>query len=162
MQKPMPQPQPSSLTIVPPQSHTAQPALNPPGGVPLYGHYGQSLDATGRVLLPPAFRASIGDAGVLTHSPAGCLWLFAEATWQHMLEHLWAATLRHDPAQRTRRMLCVGARHIECASDGTLALPRPLCVRAAISEVVVFVGMDIYIEVWAVHRWVQKQQADVA
>ncbi len=117
------------------------------------GQYTHNLDAKGRVIVPNAFRAELGDKVVVAKWLDGCLAIYTKEQWNRMYEQLsqLPSTMRESRIY-VRKMM---ANAMECDFDkqGRILLSQPLIQEAKLEKSCVFVGVGDHIELWSEEQW---------
>lgn len=116
----------------------------------LRGEAEYALDEKGRVVIPPNFRAVMGDRVIATRGGIDpCVWVFSPAEWPAVEEKLRAMPFR---LRDFARMMRAGT---DCELDrqGRIYLPPHLRKHASIARAVTIIGMGNRLEVWSTPVW---------
>ncbi|MDR5675506.1 MAG: division/cell wall cluster transcriptional repressor MraZ [Armatimonadota bacterium] len=116
----------------------------------LKGEYEYTLDDRGRLVMPPRFRAPMGERFVATRGFDGCVVLYPLLEWQRV-----EAKLAAEPLENRRLVRYLLGSAVECELDrqGRFLLPQPLREHAGIHRDAVVVGLVNKVEVWSKERW---------
>jgi MraZ protein len=120
----------------------------------LLGEYEHTIDEKGRLTLPARFRQALADGIVLTRGMDGCLYAYAPADWQHLVESR-LATL--DPLSREGRVMqrffFSGAAEAQPDKQGRVMVPAALAEHAKLGKEVVVAGVNDHLEIWDRAAW---------
>lgn len=116
------------------------------------GGYFHSLDDKGRVVIPPRYRALLGERFVLTKGLHGCLWILKEDSWAVIQQRLQSENMSKEILV-LQRFLSGGAT--ECSPDGQgrILIPPVLREYARIDKDVVIIGASNRVEIWGKEVW---------
>ena len=117
------------------------------------GAFIHRLDDKGRVMIPPRFRALVGESPTLTRGMGGCLWLFPENEWALVVDKLEPKSLVDRNALALQRFFLGVAQDASLDGQGRLAVPPVLRAHAQIEHEVMIMGAGTRIELWARERW---------
>ena len=125
----------------------------------LRGEAEYALDDKGRVVIPPKFRAEIGERVVVTRWMEPCLAAFSPVEWQRVEEKL-----RNQPLKNVDvvRLLLSAAEDCDLDRQGRIYLPPHLREYAGISRSVTIIGMASRLELWSTPAWRAKLKKFVA
>lgn len=139
------------MTMIEP--YRGQPAALPT--VPDYfiGAHEVRLNQNGRLALPPTFHVGLAAGGMLTCGFDGCLHLLPPQSWQHVAHYARELALLSEHGRQQRRLIFGSAVAVCPDEQGQILLPPDLLKYAGIRERLVLVGVESYIEIWAIHRW---------
>ena len=125
------------------------------------GEHEHTLDEKGRLTLPAKFRDSFPDGLVLTRGMDGCVFAYAAADWQRLVDSRLAAL---DPLSRDDRMIqrhfFAGAAEVTSDRQGRVMIPAALAKHAALGREVVVAGVFDHLEIWDRAAW-QMQVEDL-
>ncbi len=114
-----------------------------------------TIDAKGRLAIPTAYRAAIGDACanqlVVTYNPfeSGCLWLFPKGEWEQLRDQV-NALPGVKAVHRNLQMKLVGAAAmVEPDGAARILLPASQRNAAGIEKKAVLLGMGNKFEIWS-------------
>jgi len=127
------------------------------GGEMLIGQYQGKVSSKGRVAFPKKFRSQLGNKLVITRGYEGCLIIVSQKDWQTLLEGTRNQPFVFEAARDTMRFLLGNAAEIELDAQGRFILPAHLREYGGITEEVVFLGLQRYVEVWDKNRWEEYQ-----
>lgn len=138
------------------------------------GSYFRSMDAKGRLILPPKFLDALGAAGHggdASDPSAGAFWLTAyyghltaylPSQWNAIVEQL--SNIRMPPPSLAHfKTKVIGLAH-ELIPDaqGRVRIPQPLARAAGLGREAVLVGMLDKFEIWAQERFDDLPDEDVS
>lgn len=138
------------------------------------GSYFRSMDAKGRLMLPPKFLDALGAAGHggdAADPEAGAFWLTAyyghltaylPVQWKAIVEQL-SGIRMPPPALAHFKTKVIGLAH-ELIPDaqGRVRIPQPLLRAAGLGHEAVLVGMLDKFEIWAQERFDDLPDEDVS
>jgi MraZ protein len=118
------------------------------------GEYEHTIDEKNRLTLPVKFRDSFPDGLVVTRGMDGCLYAYATANWERLVESRLASL---DLLSRDDRMIqrYFFSAAVEAAPDkqGRIMLPAPLLEHASLGREVVVAGVHDHLEIWDRATW---------
>lgn len=124
------------------------------------GRFEASVDASGRVVLPKAFRRVLPpeaeSAGLILAARRGgaCLELRTREVWGRWVDALGPPGVPGDEARAAMLVdLLALACEVHLDRRGRLVLPDALRERAGIGSAVVLVGLSERIQLWSRDRW---------
>ena len=125
------------------------------------GEYEHTLDEKSRLTLPAKFRDSFPDGLVLTRGMDGCVYAYARADWEQLVQSRFALL---DPLSRDDRMIqrhfFSGAGEATADRQGRVMVPAALVKHAGLGREVVVAGVFDHLEIWDRSAW-QAQVKDV-
>ena len=115
----------------------------------LRGEAEYALDEKGRVVIPPKFRAALGERVIVTRWIDPCLSVFPPNAWQSLEEKI-----RDRPVRNMEFVRMVWAAE-ECELDrqGRIFLPPHFREYAGIARAVTILGMGTRLELWSTPVW---------
>jgi MraZ protein len=122
----------------------------------LRGEAQYALDDKGRVVIPPKFRAVMGDRITVTRWIEPCLAAFSPVEWQSLEEKLRVLPLGNADFVR---LLLSAAEDCDLDRQGRITLPPHLREHAAITRGVTIIGVGSRLEVWSTPNWRRKLQS---
>jgi len=122
----------------------------------LRGEAQYALDDKGRVVIPPKFRAEMGDRITVTRWIEPCLAAFSPVEWQSLEEKLRMLPLGNADFVR---LLLSAAEDCDLDRQGRITLPPHLREHAAITRGVTIIGVGSRLEVWSTPNWRRKLQS---
>ena len=117
------------------------------------GEYNHTIDAKGRLIIPPKFREILGDAFVVTKGLDGCLFVYDNEEWKRFEEKLRSLPITNKEARQFVRFFLAGATEAEVDKQGRILIPNVLREFAEITKDVVLVGVGSRIEIWSRERF---------
>ncbi len=120
----------------------------------LLGEYDHSIDDKNRLAIPAKFRQAFADGIVVTRGLDGCLYAYAIADWQRLVDGQLA---RLSQLSREGRLMLrhffSGAAEAELDKQGRVALPTALIESAGLGKEVTVAGVYDHLEIWARQSW---------
>ena len=116
-----------------------------------FGTYAQTVDAKGRVIVPSAFRDSLGkDFMIGLNSTASAIAFYPREKWNKILEDLLTLPSTDEVAMDYVRFIAGNSfSNYELDSQGRTILPAPLRQMLSLGKNISFVGVIDYFEIWA-------------
>jgi transcriptional regulator MraZ len=125
------------------------------------GEHQHTLDEKNRLTLPAKFRDSFPDGLVLTRGMDGCVYAYARADWEQLVDSR-LATL--DPLSRDDRMIqrhfFSGAAEATADRQGRVMVPAALVKHGGLGREIVVAGVFDHLEIWDAGAW-RAQLKDV-
>src|SRR5579862_6503403 len=123
----------------------------------LTGEYEQSVDDKGRVFVPPAIRAPLGDEFVVTRGPDKVIWLLAKTQWDLVYRQMGEpGESLYDRNVAVLRRLHSGYALGHTDTGSRLTIPRHIREHAGITDEsnrVVLIGVGDKVEIWLKQTW---------
>jgi MraZ protein len=116
----------------------------------LRGEAEYALDDKGRVVMPPKFRAAMGERVIVTRWIDPCLAAFSPVEWQRVEEKLRAQPLKN---RNFVRLVLSAAEDCDLDRQGRIYLPTHLRAYAGIARGVTIIGMGTRLEIWSTPQW---------
>ena len=116
----------------------------------LRGEAEYALDEKGRVVIPPKFRAAMGERVTVTRWIDPCLAAFSPVEWQRVEEKLRAQPLKN---RNFVRLVLSAAEDCDLDRQGRIYLPPHLRAYAGITRGVTIIGMGTRLEIWSTPHW---------
>jgi MraZ protein len=113
----------------------------------LRGEAEYALDEKGRVVIPPKFRATLGERVIVTRWIDPCLVVFSPAEWQSLEEKLRSQPLKNRDFVR---LLLSAAEDCDLDRQGRIYLPPHLRAYGGITRGVTIIGVGNRLEFIAV------------
>ena len=119
------------------------------------GQFTYTLDVKGRLTVPSRFRDELPSQAVLTRGLDLCLVLYPIDVWTEISQKVTALPITDTRGRALRRIFFADAVHVELDRQGRILIPDRLREYAGLdlSEEVVVVGLDRFIELWRPDRW---------
>jgi len=117
------------------------------------GEYVVNVGEKNRIAIPKKFRDQFEGGVVLTRGFEGTLIIEDEVAWKNTLSKIEKSALFSKDARDLKRYLIGGAIEIETDAQGRFVMPETLKSFAEISNKVVFIGINEWIELWPYERW---------
>lgn len=118
-----------------------------------FGEYSYRVDEKGRLPLPPKFRRDMKEAAILTRGTEKCIAVYPLAEWRRLAEALAAKTVTSTNLRKLNRAIFGSAFSASFDKQGRITIPGPLRVYAEITDAVVIVGANQYVELWNEDQW---------
>ncbi len=133
-------------------------AIPPDHGVPraFWGEHRQSMSADGYLSLPAQFTEA---QFILTKGLDGCLMLAPRDYFASLQAKVRALPLTSRRSRSFRRHLFAHATPVAADSQNRIFIPESLRTYANLTDTVVVIGNDAYLEIWNVEAWEQMSQA---
>jgi len=117
----------------------------------------RSLDAKGRLMLPPEYRAIISAASssgsfVLTGYD-DCIWAYTLPGWEAFEEKIYQMQNFTRPFRDFRRLVLGRAEELEFDPQGRVRVSQSLMRYAGLSKDVLLVGQSSRFEIWDTQRY---------
>lgn len=119
----------------------------------LIGQYDARLDSKSRTALPSKFRTSLGDSLILTKGFESSLIIVSEREYTRLLEGTEGKPFTVKAARELQRFLLGQASSIKLDSKGRFIIPEYLKAHASLTDEIVFLGIQRYVEVWDKTTW---------
>lgn len=114
------------------------------------GEHHYSLDDKGRIVLPPKFRAALGNRVVVTRGLDECVAVYSPQEWTKNEKKLRGLSVsRRDFV----RFVLASAEDIELDRQGRMTVPAHLREYAKIDRDAVVVGVGSRLEIWSLPSW---------
>ncbi|MGQ9925711.1 MAG: division/cell wall cluster transcriptional repressor MraZ [Chloroflexaceae bacterium] len=117
------------------------------------GTFETTVEPSGRIVIPTAFRAAALEGLTITRGFDRCAQAFPTPIWQDLARRMNALPLFADAARQARSLLFAAAAELTLDAAGTVLVPRPLLAYAGIASTVVLVGMGAFFELWSPEAW---------
>jgi MraZ protein len=121
----------------------------------LRGEAEYALDEKGRVVIPPKFRAAMGEHIIITRWIDPCLVAFSPVEWQALEERLRALPVDDRDVVR---LIFSGAHDSDLDRQGRVFLPQHLRDHAGITRQVTILGVGPRLEMWSSETWRKRMQ----
>jgi MraZ protein len=108
---------------------------------------------------PKNFREELGSTLIVTKSIDECLLVVRAENWETLLEGTKGQPFLDKATRELQRYLFGNAATITLDGQGRFILPSYLREYAGMRKDIVFVGVQRYVEVWDVKRWMDHQQS---
>ena len=120
----------------------------------LMGTVSHSLDAKGRLIIPAAFRKTLGEGFVLARQMEKCLILYPESEWNKLVKKINALPKISSKTARDIRRFFFGNSVIpELDKQGRILIPPALRNYAGLTKDVTLIGIDDHVEIWDSATW---------
>lgn len=120
-----------------------------------------ALDGKNRVVIPRRMQAGLGrdrDAegrttAILTRGFEGCLFVFAESTFERLIERMRTQAFDGPKERKMQRLFFSSSQHCVLDGAGRLLIPEKLKALVGIEKDVVLVGLIDRLEIWPKDAW---------
>lgn len=119
----------------------------------LIGQFQGKVSAKYQVAFPKKFREILGDKIIITKGFEQSLLVISEPNWKSVLEDVEKNSVTQANSRETKRFLLGGAAFVDLDEKGRFILPEYLRTFALLSEDIVFLGQDTYVEIWDRKHW---------
>lgn len=124
----------------------------------IIGQYHAKISPKGRIAFPKKFREALGDNLVITVGYESSLMIVSAKDWQSLVEATQDKPFIFGSARDTNRFLLGEASEVDLDEQGRFVLPAYLREYAKMTEEVVFLGLNKYVEVWDKKVWEEYQK----
>jgi len=122
-----------------------------------YGEFDYKIDEKGRVPIPPRFRNLLKDGIVLAPGAEKCITAYTMSEWKKLADSLTGGSITRSKMRRLSRALFATAFNTKIDNQGRVAIPAPLREHAEITDDVVVVGANKYLEIWNKVQWEEEK-----
>jgi MraZ protein len=126
--------------------------------VMLSGQVETKISEKHQTAFPKRFRAILGEKVVITKGPNKNLVAVAEKNWSVLLEGTEEKSFLNKNAREVQTFLLGNATEIEFDAQGRFVLPEYLRKHAHITNDIVFVGVNTYVQIWDTKLWEAYQE----
>ena len=116
------------------------------------GEYHHSIDEKGRLIIPSKLRINLGENFIVTRGLDGCLFIYPQVEWQHIIDKYKKLPDTKNKRQFMRIFLS-GATICEYDRQGRINIPSPLVNYAGLIKDCIIIGVDERLEVWSKENW---------
>ncbi|HLX58336.1 MAG TPA: division/cell wall cluster transcriptional repressor MraZ [Ktedonobacteraceae bacterium] len=120
------------------------------------GEYEHTIDAKGRVAVPPKFRSQLDEGAVISKGMGACLSVYTLARWGEKSKELTEGKTTEELRDFERRIY-PSASEEKLDGQGRLALPARLRAYAGLGSDVTVAGVRDHFEIWDRARWQDYQ-----
>ncbi len=124
----------------------------------MIGQFDGKVAAKFQVALPKKFRDALGDQLILTKGLDRCMMIVSGHQWQVLMEGTAGKPFLDKKSREVQRFILGNATEVDLDAKGRFVLPEFLRTYAGLSDEVVFIGQDRYVEVWDKEGWENYQQ----
>ena len=125
----------------------------------LLGEFEHTIDDKNRLTLPARFRQALAGGVVVTRGLDGCLFAYAQADWQRIVDsRLGSLDLMSADDRKIQRHFFAGATEATPDKQGRVMLPAALIEHAKLSRDVVVAGVHDHLEIWDRAAWREQMQ----
>ena len=116
------------------------------------GEYKHSIDAKGRLAMPPKLRDELGERFTVTKGLDGCLAVYPEKEWESLEDRI-RALGNGEKARRVKRYYFANAFDAQLDAQGRILIPAGLREFADLQKDVVVIGQLDHAEIWNSEKW---------
>jgi len=125
------------------------------------GQYTGTIGEKYQIAIPKKFREELGDKLIITKGFEGCLIAVSEENWKTLLEDIQGRPFADKASREKQRFILGNASSVELDIKGRFVLPEYLRKYAAITNDVIYAGIERFFEIWDKNKW-EEQQKDLA
>ena len=119
----------------------------------VYGTYERSLDAKGRVMVPPKLRSEFGENAFLAWDEDGCLALHDLAAWDSKERDMEERAKQSEEGRKAARFWASTGGDVTFDAQGRIPIPSRLRELAGLGDEVLVVGNIHQVEIWSPARY---------
>ncbi len=123
------------------------------------GTFSPRLDDKNRLILPAKWRSAFDGGIVMTRGQERCVFAFARAAFEGLVDELAGAPLTNRDAREYARMLLAGAQDEVPDKQGRITIAPLLREYAGLSRELAVLGVGRRLEIWDAATWQDLQQA---
>ena len=126
------------------------------------GSYEHTIDVKGRLAVPARFREQLGEVMYVTRWLDKCLALYPESEFKKIADKLAALSQVDVNARNFRRLFFSEATEVTPDKQGRINIGSRLRQFAGVNAdeaQVILVGVDNFIEIWALDAWNEAQES---
>lgn len=115
----------------------------------LMGTYYHSLDEKNRLIIPAAFRKSLGQEFVITQNLDHCLSLYPQEEWKKLRDALdTLPKISSKTARDLKRFLLGNSENQQIDKQGRIVIAERLRTFAGLKKELTLIGVDDHVEIW--------------
>jgi MraZ protein len=125
------------------------------------GSYEHTIDVKGRMAVPSRLRDRLGERMYVTRWLDKCLALFPADQFEALAEKVSSLSIGDPNARNLRRIFFSEAAEVAPDKQGRINIPARLRQFAGVSAddaQVAVVGMNNFVEIWAMETWNEVQE----
>ena len=122
-----------------------------------FGEFEYRIDDKGRMPIPPRFRCELKEGVVLAQGIEKCVTAYPPSEWKQIATTLTSGSLTPSKMRRLSRAIFATAFSTNLDGQGRVALPLPLREYAGITNEVVIIGANTYLELWNKEHWEEEK-----
>ena len=124
------------------------------GRIPTFiGEYRHNLDSKGRLAIPSAFRATLGNRFTATIGLDKCITIYTEEEWAELYDKLIQLPQNRMNSRGLVRMYTANAGNCQLDAQGRILLPQSLIKHGELTKECCIIGVGDHIEIWSVEHW---------
>ena len=124
----------------------------------LLGQYESKISEKYQVGLPKKFRDVLGEKLIVTKGFENCLLIVSEENWKTLLEGTEGKPFTNKSTREMQRFLLGNASDVDLDAKGRFVIPEYLRQFAHLTNDIVFVGIQRFVEVWDKKQWEEHQK----
>ncbi len=119
------------------------------------GEFEYRVDEKGRVPVPPKFRTENLKKEGLVLSPGmeKCITIYTVAEWKKLADSLTSGPLLPSKLRKLNRAIFATAFYVDIDAQSRITVPVQLRQYAGITDEVVIIGANTYLELWGKEQW---------
>lgn len=121
------------------------------------GEFTHTIDEAGRVTIPSRFRAGLAAGLVITRGLDRCLVVFPVEEWKKLADKVSALPITDRSARALRRLVFANASDLTLDKQGRILIPPRLREYLGITNEVVIIGLNTYLELWHPDAWQEER-----
>ena len=114
----------------------------------LLGQEYRKISKKHQVAFPKSFRAELGETVIVTKGIESCLQIVSPPNWEVLLEGTEGKPFLDKTTRELHRFLFGNAVEVVLDKQGRMIIPNYLVAHAKLTNEVVFVGIQRYVELW--------------
>ena len=118
-----------------------------------WGEFSHHLDKKGRFIIPARYRPKLKDGAVLTRGLDQNLVIYPQEMWETVTQQVNEMPITHPTGRALRRLLFSGVVELSLDRQGRILIPSYLRTYASLSDEILLVGMESFVELWEPSRW---------
>lgn len=130
----------------------------------MIGTYEYTIDAKGRLTIPPKFREELGETFTVTQGLDNCIFVYPQSTWKELETKI--SALPMAKSKGLQRFFLSSAQELTLDSHGRILLPQELRQYAELDKETVVIGVSGRAEIWSKVNWTaykkQLEQAEIS
>lgn len=126
------------------------------------GEFNYRVDDKGRIPIPPKFRTEElrKDGVMLCPGVEKCVTVYPPSEWKRFADSLTSAPIITSRMRKLHRAIFANSFEAELDGQGRIGVPAKLRQHAGISDDVMVVGVNRYVEIWERTAWEAENAAD--
>lgn len=125
------------------------------------GNYAHTIDAKGRITIPAAYRAALGEKFTIgLNNECKAVALYPKAKWDRIGENI--ARIPETDAEGMRYVRSITGNSFDnndLDAQGRVLIPPTIRTKTGLTKAIRFVGVGTYLEVWDEDRYLAESEA---